>query len=107
MNKEEKRAALPQLLGVMKGEILDAYRRGLGYGYEPPVVALRVADDFGRDEGSGVTVKTIDPVELGHMSSMARKLPEILDVPQGHFRVVATDDTDDLFAIVTLPIPAE
>jgi hypothetical protein len=41
MSKEEKRAALPQLLGVMKGEILDAYRRGLEYGYEPPIVALR------------------------------------------------------------------
>jgi hypothetical protein len=34
-------------------------------------------------------------------------LPIILDVPQGHFRVVATDDTDDLFAIIALPIPAE
>ena len=107
MSKEEKRAALPQLLGVMKGEILDAYRRGLEYGYEPPVVALRVADDFGRDESSGVTVKTIDPGELSRMSSMARELPGILDVPQGHFRVVATDDTDDLFAIIALPIPAE
>jgi hypothetical protein len=41
------------------------------------------------------------------MSSMARELPGILDVPQGHFRVVATDDTDDLFAIIALPIPAE
>jgi hypothetical protein len=107
MSKEEKRAALPQLLDVMKGEILDAYRRGLEYGYEPPIVALRVADDFGRDESSGVTVKTIDPVELSRMSSMARELPGILDVPQGYFRVVVTDDTDDLDAIFGLPIPAE
>jgi hypothetical protein len=107
MSREEKRAALGQLLGAAKGEILDAYRRGLGCGYEPPVVALRVADDFGRDDSSGVTVKTIDPVELSRINSVARKLPEILDVPQGHFRVVATDDTDDLLAIIALPIPAE
>ncbi|QEH35898.1 hypothetical protein OJF2_44550 [Aquisphaera giovannonii] len=107
MSREEKRAALGQLLGVAKGEILDAYRRGLGCGHEPPVVALKVADDFGRDDGSGVTAKVIDPVELSCMSSSARKWPDILDVPQGHIRVVVTDETDDLLAICAMPIPTE
>ena len=40
------------------------------------------------------------------MSSMSRELLEILKVPEGHLGVVATDVTDDLFAIIALPIPA-
>lgn len=103
--QKEKRAAMSQLLSLMKGDILDAYRRGIEYGEEPPVVELRIADDFDRDQGRGLTVKTINPSELSRIGSMARKLPEILDVPQDHFRVIATDDTDDLLAIITLPIP--
>jgi hypothetical protein len=88
-------------------ELLDAYRRGVECGYDPPVVALRIAGDFSRDESNGVSVKAIDRGELVRIGTMAKELPEILKVPRGHFRVVATDDTDDVFAIMALPIPAK
>jgi hypothetical protein len=103
---------LREVLDLMRDHILSAYRRAVAYGYDPPMVALKIFGDWRRGARFSAMAKAVDIGDINRLSPTARECPGeafevvagLIDVPPGHFRLVLRDE-GDLCISTTLPIP--
>jgi hypothetical protein len=89
------------LIERVSGHISAAYRRALRYGYEPPMVGMRVHGDIDNEDEFRVEIKAIDLKELYALEQRygdsARKhaadvRSEAAAAPPGYFPLIVVDD---------------